>query len=1062
MATIKDNYVLDIDTKGAQQSLNGIKAALGGIASAIAVDQFGQFIQSITDATQRFERLQVVLETYLGSQEAANKALTRLQDLAVNLPQDLEDIANAFTILTRRGLNTSSEAIENLSNIATANNRSLQQLAEALGDALVGEFERLKEFGINVERENGRLQASIGSQMVATADTAKELVAQLRELGETRFAGAAEANADTLNQSLSNLRGAVFEAQVAFGKGLKPELIEVTDEMSQLLRQNKRLAETLGAGLGDSIRVIADAAALLAENINLVSTTIQTLIGIKFLKYLKDVTAGMWASVAAGKGAKGAFGSLASSIARIVQKIPGIGLLVRSLKALTGPIGLAVTAVTTLVGLLSQLSDVTVEVGNTTTTYGEIARAVFFKIRQAVVAVATAISEFLTEAFEIVQPYVTDFVDLFKKSFVTLVTVAKSTINTIIGFWVAMFKQITVGIKDIPKIFLQSLESTLSIVQDFVGRVGQQFVELWDFIASRGQDTIENSFSGISETVNKEIGKIGDQSSIDWQKTLDTDFLGNAVESVEKGLESIVKDYRNAQSASQDAAKGFGEFNRQLDNKPDNQNLKDTNRELQKHLETLKEINQEYEEQTQSTIDNLKREKERIGLSEREREIRRDIRDFTEDYEDTVERLRDKLAELQKNPEKNREAIVQTKAALEEVKREYDEQLPKVKELSKEIQDRKAAEEEAAEAAKAQARAQERVKDAIEESKRVNDEFRRSTRDMREDLEQLNMTEFEKQIDDIKDDIRGDARNAIRELKDELKKTEDPELRAEIKQQIESIKESANEAIRKQVELAKRSREHQRTFAFGWEKAFQEYENNATNAANTARELFQETTQGIEDMIVEFTETGKFKWRDFIDTIVDTLLRSQIQQLIAKTFDPENFSGDGVLGSIGEALGIGGAGNPLEQRGKSESKPLYVQDVSNSLNKTSQELKGLQEVVGGQTQTQSLRRGSPRINLGDLIGDTVSIGETIADYFAGYFASGGNIPAGKFGIAGEAGPEVVSGPASVTPVAGGDTNINYNINAVDAKSFKEMVASDPEFMYAVTERGRSGLPQSRR
>jgi len=39
--------------------------------------------------------------------------------------------------------------------------------------------------------------------------------------------------------------------------------------------------------------------------------------------------------------------------------------------------------------------------------------------------------------------------------------------------------------------------------------------------------------------------------------------------------------------------------------------------------------------------------------------------------------------------------------------------------------------------------------------------------------------------------------------------------------------------------------------------------------------------------------------------------------------------------------------------------------------------------------------------------------------FAGFFASGGTLGAGQWGIAGEAGPEVVRGPASITPMGGG-------------------------------------------
>jgi hypothetical protein len=38
---------------------------------------------------------------------------------------------------------------------------------------------------------------------------------------------------------------------------------------------------------------------------------------------------------------------------------------------------------------------------------------------------------------------------------------------------------------------------------------------------------------------------------------------------------------------------------------------------------------------------------------------------------------------------------------------------------------------------------------------------------------------------------------------------------------------------------------------------------------------------------------------------------------------------------------------------------------------------------------------------------------------------------------------------------GGGQNITYNINAVDVDSFRSLVASDPSFIYAVTEEGRA-------
>lgn len=52
--------------------------------------------------------------------------------------------------------------------------------------------------------------------------------------------------------------------------------------------------------------------------------------------------------------------------------------------------------------------------------------------------------------------------------------------------------------------------------------------------------------------------------------------------------------------------------------------------------------------------------------------------------------------------------------------------------------------------------------------------------------------------------------------------------------------------------------------------------------------------------------------------------------------------------------------------------------------------------------------------------------------FGGLFANGGTLGAGQWGIAGEAGPEIVHGPARITPMGGGGVKVNI-INQSNAK-----------------------------
>lgn len=101
-----------------------------------------------------------------------------------------------------------------------------------------------------------------------------------------------------------------------------------------------------------------------------------------------------------------------------------------------------------------------------------------------------------------------------------------------------------------------------------------------------------------------------------------------------------------------------------------------------------------------------------------------------------------------------------------------------------------------------------------------------------------------------------------------------------------------------------------------------------------------------------------------------------------------------------------------------------------------------------------------------------AIGGPLGSLFG--MANGGSAMAGTPYMVGERGPElfvpssagkivpnnVLSGSAAGQGAVngGGQTVVNYNIQAVDASSFRSLVAKDPSFIYAVTEQGRRSQP----
>ena len=101
------------------------------------------------------------------------------------------------------------------------------------------------------------------------------------------------------------------------------------------------------------------------------------------------------------------------------------------------------------------------------------------------------------------------------------------------------------------------------------------------------------------------------------------------------------------------------------------------------------------------------------------------------------------------------------------------------------------------------------------------------------------------------------------------------------------------------------------------------------------------------------------------------------------------------------------------------------------------------------------------------------VGGPLGSLFGGGRSAGGPVNAGTPYMVGERGPELFV-PQSAGKVVsnaglkgsgqpaggsgGGQTTVNYNIQAVDAASFRSMVAKDPSFIYAVTEQGRRSQP----
>lgn len=87
-----------------------------------------------------------------------------------------------------------------------------------------------------------------------------------------------------------------------------------------------------------------------------------------------------------------------------------------------------------------------------------------------------------------------------------------------------------------------------------------------------------------------------------------------------------------------------------------------------------------------------------------------------------------------------------------------------------------------------------------------------------------------------------------------------------------------------------------REWSTGTKDAFNEYVDNATDAAENARQLWGDVFSGMEDGLTEFVKTGKLNFKEFANSIIEDIIRIQIRSAIASSITM--FGGAGGIGSL--------------------------------------------------------------------------------------------------------------------------------------------------------------------
>ena len=180
---------------------------IGGIiAGAFAADRIAAFAMKVIEVRGEFEKFGAVLTNTLGSGSEADEALNMIQDFAAKTPFSVMELTDSFVRLANQGFTPTRQEMVKLGDLAASTGKRFDQLAEAVLDAQVGEFERLKEFGVRAQAAGDKVIFTFKGVTTEVDRTDKSIQSYLLNLGELEgVSGSMEAISETLAGKVSNL-----------------------------------------------------------------------------------------------------------------------------------------------------------------------------------------------------------------------------------------------------------------------------------------------------------------------------------------------------------------------------------------------------------------------------------------------------------------------------------------------------------------------------------------------------------------------------------------------------------------------------------------------------------------------------------------------------------------------------------------------------------------------------------------------------------------------------------------------------------------------------------------
>lgn len=218
-----------------------VKTAKAGTALAVTVGS----IAAGTGFSEAFnmEGYKMQLVTATKDTEKAGKLMANAVNFANSTPFETGEVVEATAKMEAYGI-SSEKWLADVADMAGATNKSIDQATEAMADAVMGEYERMKEFGIKKDQIIERAVKLSSKAIVAgkKGEAAKRAAIEqaLQQIMQEKFKGGAEAQAKTFKGMWSTITG-ITKSALAKIVGMNEDGTIRTGSLYEKLKEKMQL-----------------------------------------------------------------------------------------------------------------------------------------------------------------------------------------------------------------------------------------------------------------------------------------------------------------------------------------------------------------------------------------------------------------------------------------------------------------------------------------------------------------------------------------------------------------------------------------------------------------------------------------------------------------------------------------------------------------------------------------------------------------------------------------------------------------------------------------------------